>query len=330
MRRRDFITLIGGGVAAWPLAARAQKPGPTRRVAVLMNDKPTEPQFQSDVDIFIKTLQTLGWRDGQNLRLDIRWSAGDPELIRFYAKELVEIAPDLIVSSSTANLTALLEVSHKIPIVFLLVSDPVAQGFVSNLAHPGGNITGFSAFEFSMGGKWLDLLKQMAPGVVRIGVMSNPDTSPQSKLFLRSIEAAAPGFGVQAMAAPVHDTAEIETIMAGLAHEPNGGLLLPTDTFTNIHSDQIIALAARYGLPAIYSYRTVVRKGGLMSYAIDYEPQFRQAAIYANNILKGANPGEMPIQLATDFKLTLNLKTARALGIEVPMGVMMRADEMIE
>jgi putative ABC transport system substrate-binding protein len=323
LKRRDFIALLSG-VAAWPLTTRAQQPERMRRIGILLNE--AEPKFY--VDAFVKVLQTLGWHDGRNLRLDIRWNAGDPERIRSYAVELVAMAPDLIVSSSTGILQALMRATRTIPIVFLQVSDPVAQGFVSNLAHPGGNITGFSAYELSMGAKWVDLLKQMAPSLTRIAVMFNPDLSPQSKLFLRSIETAAPGFGVRALAATVHDADEIENAMTSLAREPNSGLLLPAP-FT-VHEDLIVALTARHGLPAISSSPSYVSKGGLMSYSVEFEPQFRQAAIYANSILKGTRPGDLPIQLATSFKLVVNLKTARTLGIEVPMGLMLRADEMIE
>ena len=324
MRRRDFIALAGGAFVAWPFAARAQQGERVRRIGVLLNE--AEPK--SYVDAFVKTLQTLGWHDGQNLRFDFRWNTGDAERMRSHAEELVAIAPNLIVSTSTGNLQALMRATRTIPIVFLQVSDPVAQGFVSNLAHPGGNITGFSAFEIPMGAKWVDLLKQMAPSLTRIAVMFNPDVSPQSKLFLRSIEAAAPGFGVRTLAAPVHDTAEIESAMANLAREPNGGLLLPAP-FT-VHEDLIVSLAARHRLPTISSSPVYASKGGLMSYTVEFEPQFRQAAVYADRILKGTKPGDLPIQLAATFKLVVNLKAARALGIEVPMGLMLRADDMIE
>jgi putative ABC transport system substrate-binding protein len=329
-RRREFIALVGGA-SAWPLSARAQGAGQVRRVGVLMNNVPTERLYQSYMTTLVQALQTLGWRDGRNLHLDIRWSAGDPERIRSYAEELVGLTPDVIVSSSTANLVALLRATRTIPIVFVLVSDPVAQGFVPNLVHPGGNITGFSAYELSMGGKWLDLLKQMAPNLAQIGVMSNPDTSPQSKLFLRSIEAAASSFGVTTVAAPVHNEAEINQGIENLARNTNSGLLLLPDTFTSVHDDLIMELTTRYHLPAIYATSEVaVHKGGLMYYGIDYESQFRQAAIYVDRILKGAKPGDLPIQSPTTFKLIINLTAARVLGIEVPMGLMLRADEMIE
>jgi len=328
MKRRDFITLLGGA-ATWPLVARAQQG--ERRIGLLMNGVPTEPSYRSWADIFVKTLQTLGWRDGQNLRLDIRWSASDPKLIRYYAEELVATAPDLIVSVSTANLQALLQTTNSIPIVFLGVSDPVAQGFVSNLGHPGGNITGFVSYELSMGGKWIDLLKQMAPSLARIAVVFNPDAAPQSKVFLRSIEAAALTFKTEVIAAPVHNEADIERAIEIVSREPNGGVFLAPDSFTAQHNDLIIALVARRGLPAIYANSEIAtRRGGLMYYGIDFEPGYRQAAVYANSILKGAKPGDLPIQMPTNFKFIVNLKTARALGIEVPMGLMLRADELIE
>ena len=300
MKRRDFITLVASA-AAWPLAARAQQG--ERRIGLLMNGVPTEPSYRSWADIFVKTLQTLGWRDGQNLRLDIRWSASDPKLIRYYAEELVATAPDLIVSVSTANLQALLQTTNSIPIVFLGVSDPVAQGFVSNLGHPGGNITGFVSYELSMGGKWIDLLKQMAPSLARIAVVFNPDAAPQSKVLMRSIEAAALTFKTEVIAAPVHNEADIERAIEIVSREPNGGVFLAPDSFTAQHNDLIIALVARRGLPAIYANSEIAtRRGGLMYYGIDFEPGYRQAAVYANSILKGAKAGDLPIQMPTNFK----------------------------
>jgi putative ABC transport system substrate-binding protein len=331
MKRRQFITLVGGASLSWPLAARAQPAVQVRRVGVLMNNNPTVATYQSYLATFVHALQTLGWKDGQNLHLDVRWSGGDPERTHSNAEQLVGSAPDVIFSATTANLAALLRATHTIPIVFVQVSDPVAQGFVTNLVHPGGNITGFSAYEFSMGGKWLDLLKQMKPNLTRVGVMSNPDTSPQSKLFLRSIEGAAPSFGVTVIALPVHSEAEVKQAVESLASEPNGGLLLPTDTFTGVHGDLILELTTRYSVPTIYSNSTDdVHKGGLMYYGVEYEDEFRQAAVYVDRILKGTNPGDLPIQLPTKFKLVINLKAAQAFGIDVPMGLLLRADEMIE
>jgi putative ABC transport system substrate-binding protein len=328
--RRKFITLLSGTMVMWPLAAHAQQAGAVRRVGVLMNNKPTDPEYQSYYTELTQTLQKLGWRDGQNLRLDVRWSAGDPQLIRYYAGELVSMTPDLIVASSSANLIAVSRATQTIPIVFLQVSDPVAQGLVPNLAHPGGNITGLSAYELAMGGKWLDLLKQMVPALSRVGVVFNPDTSPQSKFFLRSIESSASSFGVTVTAAPVHDQAEIEQAIKGLTGESNGGLLFSTDTFLNLHRKLIIETSAHYRVPAIYPEEEFARDGGLMSYSIAFENQFRQAAIYVDRILKGAKPGDLPIEMPTAFKLIINLTTAQSLGMEVPMGLMMRADKLIE
>ena len=330
MRRRDFITGVSGSAVAWPFTAHAQQAGAMRRVGVLMNNKPTDPEPQSYYTELTQTLQKLGWRDGQNLRLDVRWSAGDPQLIHYYAGELIAMTPDLIVASSSANLTAVLRATQTIPIVFLQVSDPVAQGFVPNLAHPGANITGLSAYEFAMGGKWLDLLKQMVPALSRVGVVFNPDTSPQSKFYLRSIESSASSFGVPVTVAPVHNEAEIEQAIKGLTSEPNGGLLFPTDSFSVLHGKLIVETSAHFRVPAIYTEEEFVREGGLMYYGIAFENQFRQAAIYVDRILKGAKPGDIPIEMPTAFKLIINLTTARSLGIEVPMGLMMRADKLIE
>jgi len=330
MRRRDFFALLSGAATAWPLAVQAQQPDRVRRVGVLMNNKPTDPVYLSYYTDLTQTLQKLGWRDGQNIRLDVRWSAGDPQLIHYFADELVAMTPDLIGASSTANLAAVLRATHTIPIVFVQVSDPVAQGFVPNLAHPGGNITGLTAYELAMGGKWLDLLKQMVPGLVRVGVVFNPDTSPQSKLFLRSIESSASSFGVTVIAAPVHNEADIERAIKSLTGEPNGGLLFPPDTFLNVHHKLIIETTAHFRVPAIYSEEEDVHDGALMYYGVAFENQFRQVAIYVDRILKGAKPSDLPIEMPTAFKLIVNLSTARTLGIEVPMGLMMRADELIE
>jgi putative tryptophan/tyrosine transport system substrate-binding protein len=328
--RREFVTLLSGTMVTWPLAAHAQQAGAVRRVGVLMNNKPTDPVYQSYYTELTQTLQKLGWRDGQNLRLDVRWSAGDPQLIRYYAGELVAMTPDLIVTSSSANLIAVSGATQTIPIVFLQVSDPVAQGLVPNLVHPGGNITGLAAYELAMGSKWLDLLKQMVPALSRVGVVFNPDTSPQSKFFLRSIESSASSFGVTVTAAPVHDQAEIEQAIKGLSGELNGGLLVSTDSFLTLHRKLIVETSAHHRVPAIYPLEEFVREGGLMSYSVAFENQFRQAAIYVDRILKGAKPGDLPIEMPNAFKLIINLTTAQSLGMEVPMGLMMRADKLIE
>jgi putative ABC transport system substrate-binding protein len=329
MQRRDFLGVLGGAVA-WPLAARAQQPDRMRRIGVFMNGVADHPEGPNYLPTFLQALRKLGWTDGQNIRIDYRWSAGDVERARTYAAELVALAPDVILSASTTNLIALQQATRTIPIVFIQVSDPVAQGFIPNLAHPGGNLTGFTAFEFLTGGKWLDLLKQITPGIVRVAVVFNPDTSPQSKLFMSSIEAAAPSLGVEAIATPVHETADIEAAMDRFSRQPNGGLIFPTDSFTVMRSEGITELATRYRLPSVYALAGFVRNGGLMSYGPDYVDQYRQAAFYVDRILKGGNPGDMPVQEPTKFSLIINVKAAKALDIEVPLGLLIRADEVIE
>jgi putative ABC transport system substrate-binding protein len=330
MKRRDFITLFGGGAFAWPVAARAQQSGQMRRVGVLINAPESDPPYRSYAAAFAQTLQRLGWREGKNLRLDVRWTAADPERIGAYAAELVGMSPDLILASSSANLTAFLRMTRTIPIVFVQVSEPVAQGFVSSLIHPGGNITGFSSFEASIAGKWLDFLKQAVPGLARVAFIFNPDTSPQSRLFVPVVKASASSFAVEVTVTPVHAIADFEPAIANFSRYPNGGLIFSPDQFAYSHRDLILELVARYRLPAIYGTEAFARDGGLMYYGFDEEVQFRQAAIYADRILKGANPGDLPIQQPTRFPLIVNLTAARALGIEMPTGLLLRADEVIE
>jgi len=330
MKRREFITLLGGAAAGWPFAASAQQLDRMRRIGVLMNGVADHPEGPNYLPTFLQALRKLGWTDGQNIRIDYRWSAGDTELARTFAGELAALAPDVILSVSTTNLIAMQQATRTIPIVFIQVSDPVAQGFVTNLAHPGGNLTGFTAFEFSIGGKWLDLLKQITPGIVRVAVVFNPDTSPQSKLFISSIEAAAPSLGVEAIATPVRETADIEAAMDRFSRQPNGGLIFPSDSFTLMRSEVINELAARYRLPAVYALSGFVTNGGLMSYGPDYVDQYRQAAFYVDRILKGGKPGDLPVQEPTKFSLIINGKAAKALNIDIPLGLLMRADEVIE
>ena len=329
-RRREFITLLGLAAVAWPLAARAQQSDRMRRIGVLMNSAESDPTGQSYVRAFAQALRNLGWVEGKNLQIDWRWRAGDADQARKYAAELISFTPDLIFSSSTMNLAALHQVTHTIPIVFVQVSDPVAQGFVSSLAHPGGNVTGFSGFEFSIGSKWVDLLKQINPGLSRVVVIFNPETSPQSKLWLSSIEAGAQSLGVEVRAPPVYDTADIERVIADFSRQPNSGLIFPTDSFTLSRAGLIAELAARYRLPAIYPNREFVEAGGLMRYGYIDTDHFRQAAIYVDRILKGMKPADLPIQQATKFELVISLKAARALGVELPLSLLMRADEVIE
>jgi putative tryptophan/tyrosine transport system substrate-binding protein len=332
MKRRAFITLLGGAAAAWPLAARAQQAGPVRRIGVLMNGAATETAPQAYVAAFVQGLRQLGWTEGQNIRVDIRWNAGDAALARLYGAQLIGLMPDVILASSTTNLTVIQQATSTVPVVFVQVSDPVAQGFVASLTKPGGNLTGFSMNEHSIGGKWLDLLKEIAPALARVAVLFNPDTSPQSKFFMRSVEAAAPALGVQAVAVPVRDTVDIEPALENFAHQPNGGLILPTDTFTRLRQNLIVELASRMRLPSISADEDFAKNGGLMYYGanINVVEQFRQAATYIDRILKGTKPGELPVQRADKYTLAINLKTAKALGLTVPLPLTGLADELIE
>ena len=330
MRRRELITLIGAATAAWPLSARAQQSDRMRRVGVLMNAPESDSLYGSYPAAFIQTLQRLGWREGKNLRLDVRWTAGDPERIGAYAAELAGSSPDLILASSSANLAALLRLTRTIPIIFVQVSEPVAQGFVSNLTHPGGNITGFTSFEASIAGKWLEFLKQAVPSLARVAVIVNLDTSPQSQLYMPVIKAAAASLAVEVITAPVQAVADLEPAIANLSRHPNGGLIFSPGQLVYAHRDLVLELVARYRLPAIYASEAFARDGGLLYYGFDEEVQFRQAAIYADRILKGANPGDLPIQQPTRFPLIVNLTAARVLGIEMPTGLLLRADEVIE
>jgi putative ABC transport system substrate-binding protein len=330
--RRTFITLLGGGAAAWPLAGRAQQPGPVRRIGVLMNGAATEGDQQSYLAAFVQGLRESGWTEGRNLRLDIRWSAGDAGLARIYAAQLVGLIPDVILASSTTNLTVIQQATSTVPVVFVQVSDPVAQGFVGSVAKPGGNITGFAMYEFSIGSKWLGLLKEIAPGLARIGIMFNPDTSPQSKFFMRAIGAAAPSIGIEAIAVPVRAAVDIEPALERLGRLQNGGLILPTDSFTRLHETLIIELAGRHRLPSMATNAIFVKNGGLMYYGanINFFGQFRDAAAYVDRILKGAKPADLPVQLPTRFELVINRKTADALGLTVPLTLLATADQLIE
>src|ERR1700730_12248892 len=289
MRRREFIAAIGGA-AAWPLAAGAQQPGGVRRVGVLMNTVATDTEFQSYVAVFIQGLRRLGWVEGQNLRVDVRWNAGNAGLSQTYAAQLIGLMPDVILVASTTNLTAIRRATNTVPVVFVSVSDPVAQGFVASVRQPGGNITGFSRYEFSIGGKWLGLLKEAAPGLSRVAVMFNPDTSPQSKFFMQAIEAAAASLGVQVIAAPVRATADIESALESFGRQPNGRGTDASDTFTNLRYSLIANLAGRYSLPSIASGASFAKNGGLMYYGsnINLADEYRRAATYVDRILKGS------------------------------------------
>jgi putative ABC transport system substrate-binding protein len=311
MRRREFITLLGGAAVGWSLSARAQT-DQMRRIGALMAYAASDPEGQSRGAAFEQGLKGLGWADGHNLRIEYRWPGDDVDRIRTFAKELVGMAPDAILGGATPAVTALQRATRTIPIVFAGVTDPVGQGIVESLAHPGGNLTGFTNFEFSLGGKWLELLKEIAPHVRRVALMFNPETAPAASLYLRSVEAVAPSFAVELTGTPVHDEAEMERAMASLAREPLGGLIVLPDIFTISHRKLTIALAARHRLPAIYSLSYFARDGGLVSYGIDTVDQYRGAALYVDRILKGAKPADLPVQAPNKFELVINLKLARA------------------
>jgi putative tryptophan/tyrosine transport system substrate-binding protein len=330
MKRREFIAGLGG--VAWPLATRAQQPTRIRRVGVLMGGDVTEADVQSYLATFVQGLRQLGWTEGQNLRMDIRWNAADAGLARTFAEELIGLMPDVILASSTINLTAIRQTTSTVPVVFVTVADPVAQGFVGSVSHPGGNLTGFSFFEFSLGSKWLGLLKEVAPGVGRIAVMFNPDTSPLYKFFMPVIEAAAQSLGVQAITTPVRSTTEIEPSLGSFVCQPNSGLMLPGDTFTRVHQKLIANLIGHFRLPSISGLLDFAKDGGLMDYSpnIDLPGQFRQAASYVDRILNGSKPDGLPIQTPDKYRFVLNLSTAKTLGLTVPLPVLALADEVIE
>jgi len=329
LRRREFITLLGGA-AAWPLAARAQRGDRVRRIAVLMTTAEDDPEGWTRAAAFRQGLRELGWTEGQNLRIDWLWSGGDVERMRGYAAEAVALAPDLIVANGAAHLSAVKEATRSIPIVFVLVSDPVGQGFISSLGNPGGNITGFTFVEYSMFGKSLELLKQVAPAVMRVGFIFNPDTVPFYDRFLPAFETHARYESVEVTPARVRTEAEIDAAVARLAAAPGGGLIAPPDAYTMVVRDLIVKSTAQYRIPAIYSYRQVIKEGGLISYGPETADIFRRSASYVDRILKGANPGELPAQAPAKFELIINLKTANALRLEIPPKLLALADEVIE
>jgi ABC-type uncharacterized transport system substrate-binding protein len=331
MKRREVIKLIGGAAVSWPLAVRAQQHDEVRRIGVLVNVAADDPEAQTSLTAFKQALQQLGWSEGRNLQIDFRGAAGDPERMQAFAKELVAFKPHVILTRSTPVTAALLKQTRTIPIVFTVVSDPVGEHFVESLARPGGNATGFTNVEFSLTGKWLELLKEVAPGIKRVAFIFNPKLAPGGgSYYTRLIEASAPTFAVTPTVAPVHDAAEIERAIGEFVREPNGGLVVLPDATTLVHRKLIVALAERHRVPAIYAFRIIVTDGGLISYGIDVVDQFRQAAGYVDRILKGAKPAELPVQLPTKFAMDINLKTAKKLGLNVPLLMQQRADEVIE
>ena len=328
MRRREFITLLGSAAVAWPLAARAQQP--KRRIGVLMSRLENDPEGQARVRAFVDGLQQLGWTDGRNVRIDIRWTAGNPADTDKYAAELVALAPDVIFASASANVAALQRITRSVPIVFANVIDPVGAGFVASLARPGGNTTGFSAFEYSLSGKWLELLKEIAPNLTRVAVLRDPSLAAGIGQFAVIQALAPPSLGVELTPIDAQDPSEIERAITAFAREPNGGLIVTGSQAAVTHRKLIIALALQHRLPNVYAFRYYPASGGLASYGPDLIDVHRRAAAYVDRVLKGEKPADLPVQAPTKYELVINLKTAKALGITVPQTVLARADEVIE
>ena len=329
VKRREFITLIGGAVS-WPLAARAQQPDRMRRIVFLHGLAEDDPEVQTRIAAFRQGVEALGWREDHNIQIDNRFSGGDLNQIQVHAAQTVASAPDLIVASSTPVLAALKQATRTIPIVFCIVNDPVGQGFVASLARPGGNITGFTYIDFPLIGKWLELLKEIAPAVRRITFLFSPPTAPWALFFLREFRVVPPSLAVELSQTPVHDDAEIEAAVTAFAREPGSGLIVATDPFLNTHRGLVMALAERHRLPAIYGFREFVTEGALISYGPDTADIVRRSASYVDRILKGEKPADLPVQAPTKYELAINLKTAKALGLDVPPTLLARADEVIE
>ena len=328
--RREFITLLGGAAAAWPVAGRAQQGERMRRIGVLMGYTESDLEVQAHIAAFREGLQKLGWAEGRNIRIDARWATSDAALMQRFAQELVVLQPELILSSSRPTTAALLHQTRTIPIIFAIVADPVGSGFVASFPRPGGNVTGFTDIQPTIAGKWLELLKEIAPRVARVAFLFNPVTAPHFEYYLNPFKAAAASFAVEAIAAPVRDRSELDSVIAAQARAPNGGLIVMVDAFMVTHRAEITLLAARYRLPAVYSARVLTELGGLLSYGSDLVDNFRRAATYADRILKGAKPSELPVQAPVKFELVINLKTAKALGLDVAMHLQQRADQVIE
>jgi putative tryptophan/tyrosine transport system substrate-binding protein len=329
MKRREFITLLGGAAAAWPVAARAQQPARVRLIGVLMNLTADDPASHLQLAAFAQGLQESGWAIGRNVRIEYRFGAGDNELYRKYAAELVGLAPDVIMTVGGTSAGALQQASRSVPIVFVESADPVSRGLVASLARPGGNTTGFTQFEFSLSGKWLELLKQIAPGVTRAAVLGDPTLS-SGRGQLGAIQTVAPSFGVEVSPVDVRDAGEIERAVTAFARSGNGGLIVLSNPGASVHRELIITLAARHKLPAVYFERTFAVDGGLVAYGADFVDQYRRSAGYVDRILKGEKPADLPVQAPVKYELVINLKTAKALGLEVPSTIIAQADEVIE
>jgi putative ABC transport system substrate-binding protein len=331
MRRRNFISLLGGAMVAGPLIARAQQSERMRRVGVLMAHAESDAEFKAYVAAFRDGLEKLGWVEGRSIRIDFRWGAlDDAEARQRSAKELIALEPDLILTQNTPPTASMLQQTRTIPVVFVIVADPVGSGFVESLARPGGNATGFTVMEPTISGKWVELLKEIAPRVNRVAILFNPATRPYANIYLKPIKAAAASFGLEAIDAPVHSASDLKFVVAEQGRTPNGGLVLIPDGFLNVHREDIVSLAARHYVPAVYPWRFFPSNGGLMSYGSEQRDLFRLAATYVDRILRGAKPSELPVQAPVKYELVINLKTAKALGIEVPLFFQQRADEVIE
>jgi ABC-type uncharacterized transport system substrate-binding protein len=329
MKRREFITLLGGAAAAWPLAARAQQAQRIRRVGVLVPQGEDDPEQRAWTSAFAARLRELGWRSGENIQIDYRWAAGETMRMPSLAKEIVNLQPDVILAATVTAAVAFRQHTLTIPIIFTQVADPVAAGLVTNLARPEGNVTGFTVYEFSISGKWFEALRECVPDLTRVAILFDPGSLPWAG-YMRAVEAAARPLGIQLIPFPVQSDADIEQAFAGFATEPKrGAIVLPTGS-TLRHRKKIIALAEQRRLPTMYAYRLFSKEGGLMSYGIDLVHQHREAATYVDRILKGEKPADLPVQLPTKFEFVINLKTAKALGLEVPPSVLARADEVIE
>jgi putative tryptophan/tyrosine transport system substrate-binding protein len=327
--RREFISLIGGAVAAWPLAARAQQGERMRRIAILLNAAADDPRYQPWVGAFLQALAVLGWTIGRNVRIDTRWSGANAAETRRYAAELAALAPDVILAHGSSTVGPLLQATRTVPIVFPVSADPVGGGFVESLARPGGNVTGFMEFEYSQSGKWLELLKEIVPGMTRAAVLRDASQGSGTSQFA-AIQAVAPSLKVEVTPVGLRDTGEIERVVDAFARSPNGGLIVTAGAATVHHTNLIVTLAARHKLPAVYNERSFVAAGGLISYGPDFVDQYRRAAGYVDRILKGEKPADLPVQAPTKYELVINLKTAKALGLEVPPSLLARADEVIE
>jgi ABC-type uncharacterized transport system substrate-binding protein len=330
MRRRDFLKVFASSATGWPLAPRAQQSERPRRIGVLMAFSENDPEAQSWAGGFREELAKLGWTEGHNIQIDTRWATANVKSLEQSAKQLVALQPDVILTGSTPATAAMREQTNTIPIVFAMVGDPVGSGFVASLSRPGGNLTGFTPIENSLGGKWVELLKEIAPRVTRVAMLFDPAMASFASYYLNPFKAAAASFGMEAIVAPVDDMAELERVVATSALEPSSGLIVMPDAFTIGHHTDITSLAARYRVPTVYPFRIFAEVGGLLSYGSSALDEFRRAASYADRILKGAKPSELPVQTPINFDLVINLKTAKTLGLDVPSSMRLRADEVIE